>query len=42
MKEATEKSQLLKGVLDLLVLAALSEVDGYGYDVVRRLRDRRP
>lgn len=39
MKETTEKSQLLKGVLDLLVLAALSEGDGYGYDVVRRLRD---
>lgn len=39
MRETTEKSQLLKGVLDLLVLAALSEDDGYGYDVVRRLRD---
>jgi|SRR3712207_3338892 len=32
-------SQLLKGVLDLAVLAVLSHEDGYGYDVVRRLRD---
>ena len=33
-----EISQLLKGVLDLAVLAVLSDEDGYGYDVVRRLR----
>lgn len=33
-----ETSQLLKGVLDAVVLAALAEGDGYGYDVVRRLR----
>jgi PadR family transcriptional regulator PadR len=33
-----DSSQLLKGVLDLAVLAVLSEEDGYGYDVVRRLR----
>jgi PadR family transcriptional regulator, regulatory protein PadR len=32
-------SQLLKGVLDLAVLAVLDEKDGYGYDVVRRLRE---
>lgn len=31
-------TQLLKGVLDLAVLAVLAEGDGYGYDVVRRLR----
>lgn len=31
-------SQLLKGVLDLAVLAVLDEDDGYGYDAVRRLR----
>jgi PadR family transcriptional regulator, regulatory protein PadR len=31
-------SQLLKGVLDLAVLAVLRKEDGYGYDVVRRLR----
>ena len=33
-----DASQLLKGVLDLAVLAVLAEEDGYGYDVVRRLR----
>lgn len=33
-----DTSQLLKGVLDLAVLAVLRESDGYGYDVVRRLR----
>jgi PadR family transcriptional regulator PadR len=34
-----DTSQLLKGVLDLAVLAVLDSDDGYGYDVVRRLRD---
>ncbi|WP_166349405.1 PadR family transcriptional regulator [Phytoactinopolyspora limicola] len=33
-----DTSQLLKGALDLAVLAVLRESDGYGYDVVRRLR----
>ena len=33
-----ERTQLLKGVLDAVVLAALADQDGYGYDVVRRLR----
>ncbi|RZQ64750.1 PadR family transcriptional regulator [Amycolatopsis suaedae] len=33
-----EISQLLKGVLDLAVLAVLRDHDGYGYDVLRRLR----
>jgi PadR family transcriptional regulator, regulatory protein PadR len=33
-----DTTQLLKGVLDLAVLAVLTEEDGYGYDVVRRLR----
>jgi PadR family transcriptional regulator PadR len=33
-----DPSQLLKGVLDLAVLAVLAGDDGYGYDVVRRLR----
>jgi PadR family transcriptional regulator PadR len=32
-----DTTQLLKGVLDLAVLAVLGE-DGYGYDVLRRLR----
>jgi PadR family transcriptional regulator, regulatory protein PadR len=31
-------TQLLKGVLDLAVLAALRHDDGYGYDILRRLR----
>lgn len=35
--EAT--TQLLKGVLDLAVVAVLRTGDAYGYDVVRRLRD---
>ena len=35
-----DTTQLLKGVLDLAVLAVLREEDGYGYDVVRRLRAR--
>jgi PadR family transcriptional regulator PadR len=33
-----DTSQLLKGVLDVAVLAVLRVSDGYGYDVVRRLR----
>lgn len=33
-----DTTQLLKGVLDLAVLAAVEREDGYGYDVVRRLR----
>lgn len=34
-----DQSQLLKGVLDLAVLAVLAEEDGYGYDILRRLRE---
>ncbi|HET9847380.1 MAG TPA: PadR family transcriptional regulator [Candidatus Dormibacteraeota bacterium] len=34
-----DTTQLLKGALDLAVLAVLAEGDSYGYDVVRRLRD---
>ena len=34
-----DTTQLLKGVLDLAVLAVLDQKDGYGYDVVRRLRE---
>ena len=33
-----DTTQLLKGVLDAAVLAVVAEEDGYGYDVVRRLR----
>ena len=34
-----DTSQVLKGVLDLAVLAVVEDQDAYGYDVVRRLRD---
>src|SRR5919197_1770842 len=34
-----DTSQLLKGVLDLAVLAVLAAQDSYGYDVLRRLRE---
>lgn len=33
-----DTTQLLKGVLDVAVLAAVQHEDGYGYDIVRRLR----
>lgn len=33
-----DTTQLLKGVLDVAVLAVVAEDDGYGYDIVRRLR----
>ncbi len=33
-----DTSQLLRGVLDVAVLAVLDGEDGYGYDVLRRLR----
>jgi PadR family transcriptional regulator PadR len=33
-----DTTQLLKGVLDLAVLAVLQHDDGYGYDIMRRLR----
>jgi PadR family transcriptional regulator, regulatory protein PadR len=33
-----DATQLLKGVLDLAVLAVLRHEDGYGYDILRRLR----
>lgn len=34
-----DTTQLLKGVLDLTVLAVVESEDAYGYDIVRRLRD---
>ena len=38
-REATvDTTQLVKGVLDLAVLAVVADEDGYGYDVLRRLR----
>ncbi len=33
-----DPTQLVKGVLDLAVLSVIATGDGYGYDVVRRLR----
>jgi PadR family transcriptional regulator PadR len=33
-----DRSQLLRGALDAAVLAVVAEEDGYGYDVLRRLR----
>ncbi|MEA2484806.1 MAG: PadR family transcriptional regulator, regulatory protein PadR [Thermoleophilaceae bacterium] len=33
-----DASQLVKGLLDVAVLAVIRDEDGYGYDVVRRLR----
>ena len=33
-----ERTQLLKGTLDVATLAVVAGEDGYGYDVVRRLR----
>ncbi len=35
-----DTTQLLKGVLDLAVLAVLTHGDAYGYDIVRTLRER--
>lgn len=34
-----DTTQLLKGVLDAAVLAVVQNNDGYGYDIVRRLRE---
>ena len=33
-----DRSQLLRGTLDAAALAVVAEADGYGYDIVRRLR----
>ena len=33
-----DTTQMLKGALDLAVLAVVRDADGYGYDIVRRLR----
>jgi PadR family transcriptional regulator PadR len=34
-----DTTQLLKGVLDLAVLAVVRDDDAYGYDIVRKLRE---
>jgi PadR family transcriptional regulator, regulatory protein PadR len=36
---SVDASQLLRGTLDAAVLAVVADRDGYGYDVVRRLRE---
>src|SRR5215210_9164501 len=33
-----DRSQLLRGALDAATLAVVAEEDGYGYDVLRRVR----
>ena len=33
-----DRSQLLRGTLDAAALAVVADGDGYGYDIVRRLR----
>ncbi|MDH4117446.1 MAG: PadR family transcriptional regulator [Acidimicrobiia bacterium] len=37
---ADRSSQLLKGVLDMCLLAVISEEPSYGYEMVRKLADR--
>ncbi len=34
-----DPTQLLKGALDTAVRAVVQHDDGYGYDILRRLRD---
>ncbi len=34
-----DRSQLLKGLLDIIVLRVLEAEDGYGYEILRRLRN---
>lgn len=38
--ETERTSQLLKGVLDMCLLAVISEEPSYGYEMVRKLADR--
>ena len=38
MDRTVDRSQLLRGALDAAALAVVAERDGYGYDVLRRLR----
>jgi PadR family transcriptional regulator, regulatory protein PadR len=34
-----DRSQLLKGLLDIIVLRVLETEDGYGYEILHRLRN---
>jgi len=40
MAKESRRSQMLRGVLDLCLLAVLDEGPAYGYEMTRRLRDR--
>jgi PadR family transcriptional regulator PadR len=40
MASESRRSQLLRGVLDLCLLAVMAEGPAYGYEMTRRLRDR--
>ena len=33
-----DRSQLLKGLLDIIVLRVIDDEDGYGYEILNRLR----
>jgi len=36
--DCVDRSQLLKGLLDIIVLRVLDRQDGYGYEILNRLR----
>lgn len=36
--DSVDRSQLLKGLLDIIVLRVLDRQDGYGYEILNRLR----
>ena len=40
MANESRRSQMLRGVLDLCLLAVLDEKPAYGYEMTKRLRDR--
>jgi PadR family transcriptional regulator PadR len=40
MANESRRSQLLRGVLDLCLLAVMDEGPAYGYEMTKRLRDR--
>ncbi len=40
LDDASHHSQLLKGLLDMCLLAAVSDGPSYGYEMIRELRDR--
>lgn len=40
MANETRRSQMLRGVLDLCLLAVITDEPAYGYEMTRRLRER--